>query len=246
MVIPEFGNASPQLGHIQQRLSVLRSEKITIRGKFCHGSVLVLNSSMVRVPAHKAGDLGKPRSRIECFSLNCKIYEGYFFFKVWSVTKLEPQWESDEGFAQMCCTISLVCLSIVTHHTCQFWVRSEPVNMPKTIESPTKCGLRAIIWFLYSEKEWRGMLSSGTVLLHDSVWLHIPAATKRLLKRFRWEVFDHPPSSAWTSLPVFFISFLVWKHRRLASMMRVLDSTTLRKVYTSERQLCREVAGKCG
>ena len=46
---------------------------------------------------------------------------------------------------------SLICPSIVTHHTCQFWARSEPVNMPKTILSPSKCGVRAVIRFLYSE-----------------------------------------------------------------------------------------------
>ena len=43
---------------------------------------------------------------------------------------------------------------------------------------------------------------------------HTAAAKKRLLKRFRWEVFNHPPSSAWTWLPVIFISFLVWNCRR--------------------------------
>ena len=34
------------------------------------------------------------------------------------------------------------------------------------------------------------MLSSGIVLLHDIIQPHTAAATKRLLKRFRWEVFD--------------------------------------------------------
>ena len=38
-------------------------------------------------------------------------------------------------FAQMCCTMSLVYPSITTHRTCQFWARSEPLNMPKTIVS---------------------------------------------------------------------------------------------------------------
>ena len=31
----------------------------------------------------------------------------------------------------MCCAMSLVCPSIATHHTCQFWACSEPINMPK-------------------------------------------------------------------------------------------------------------------
>ena len=66
--------------------------------------------------------------------------------------------------------------------------------MPKTIESPVKCGLRAVIRFLYSEKA-RGMLSSG-IVVHDSARLHTAVATKRLLKHFRLELFDHPPSSA--------------------------------------------------
>ena len=61
----------------------------------------------------------------------------------------------------------------------------------------------------------RGMLSSGIVPLHDNVRPHAAAAAKRLLKRFRWEVFDHPQSSARTWLPVNFISFLVRNgHRR--------------------------------
>ena len=63
--------------------------------------------------------------------------------------------------------------------------------MPKTIESPAKCGVLAVINSFIQNKR-RGMLSSGIVLLHDSVRPHTAAATKRLLKRFRWEVFDHP------------------------------------------------------
>ena len=58
------------------------------------------------------------------------------------------------------------------------------------------------------------MLSSGIVLLHDNARPHTAASTKRLLKRFRWEVFDHPPSSAETWLSVIFISFLVWNGPR--------------------------------
>ena len=43
---------------IRHRLSVPRPERITIREKFCHGSGLVLDSSVVRAPAHKAGEPG--------------------------------------------------------------------------------------------------------------------------------------------------------------------------------------------
>ena len=59
-----------------------------------------------------------------------------------------------------------------------------------------------------------GMLSSGIVLIHDNARPHTAAATKRPLKRFRWEVFDHPPSSVRTWFLVIFISFLVWNDRR--------------------------------
>ena len=97
------------------------------------------------------------------------------------------------SFAQMCCAVSLVSPSIATHRTCQFWVLSEPVDMNK----------------------WWGMLSSGVVLLHDNTWPNTAAATKRLLMRFQWEVFDHPPSSTRTWLPVIFICFFIWNsHRR--------------------------------
>ena len=48
--------------------------------------------------------------------------------------------------------------SIATHRTCQFWSRSEPVNMPKTIESPTKCGVCVVIPFLYSEQVTRNVV----------------------------------------------------------------------------------------
>ena len=70
-----------------------------------------------------------------------------------------------------------------------------------------KCGVRAVIRFLYSEQATRN------VVLRYCSRPHTAAITKRLLKRFRWEVFDHPPSSARTWLPVIFISFLVLNGR---------------------------------
>ena len=42
------------------------------------------------------------------------------------------------------------------------------------------------------------MLSSGTVFIRDNARPHTAATTKSLLKHFRWEVFDYPPSSART------------------------------------------------
>ena len=62
------------------------------------------------------------------------------------------------SFVQMCCTMSLVCPLIETHCTCEFWAHSEPVNMPKTIQSATRCGVHAVIRFLYSEKAIRNVV----------------------------------------------------------------------------------------
>ena len=55
------------------------------------------------------------------------------FFKARSVAKLDLQWEIWWSFAQMRCAMSLVCPSIAMHRTCQFWARSESINMPKRI-----------------------------------------------------------------------------------------------------------------
>ena len=49
------------------------------------------------------------------------------------------------------CAVTLESPSIVPHPTCRFWTRSEYVNMPKTLESSTKCEVHAVIWFLYAE-----------------------------------------------------------------------------------------------
>ena len=114
----------------------------------------------------------------------------------------------------MRCAMPLVCLSIATYRTHQFWARSEPVNVPKTIVSRKVWSACCNSIPLFRQKR-RGKLSSGIVLLHDNTRPHTAAATKRLLKRFRWEVFDHSPSSARTWLPVIFISFFVWNcHRK--------------------------------
>ena len=104
----------------------------------------------------------------------------------------------------------LVYLSIVTHRTCQFWARSEPVNMTKTIESPTKWGVCAVIRFLYSEQ-----MTRNVVLRYCPSWQCSAAycscnkeAPEAFLVGSVW-------SSALTWLCMIFISFLVWNdHRR--------------------------------
>jgi hypothetical protein len=39
----------------------------------------------------------------------------------------------------------------------------------------------------------RGILTKGVVLLHNNVRPHTTARTNPLIKRFNWEIFDHPP-----------------------------------------------------
>ena len=139
---------------------------------------------------------------------------GLFFFPqgtIGRVIRTRVRIRSD--FAQMCCTMCLVCASIATHRTFQLWARSEPVNMPKAIESPAKCGVRAVIRFLYSEQATKNVVLRYC-LFDDNARPHTAAATQKLLKRFRREVFDHTSSSARTWLSVIFISFLVWNGRR--------------------------------
>ena len=108
------------------------------------------------------------------------------------------------SFEQMCCAMSLVCPSIATHSTYQFWSRSEPVHMPKTMESPAKCGVRVVIRFLYfrtSDEE-----CCPQVL---SFFMTILGRILQLQQRGSWSVFDvkylitlhHPPGlgSLWFS-----------------------------------------------
>ena len=114
----------------------------------------------------------------------------------------------------MCCAMPLVCPSIAKHHICQFWAHSESVKMPKTIVSrqmwsrPTCCN--SIPLFRKSDEECCPQVLSSSI---TNPRPNTTAATKRLLQRFRWEVFDHPPSSVRTWLPVIFISFLIWNGR---------------------------------
>ena len=124
-----------------------------------------------------------------CDSLNTRAI---FFFPVTIGHEIRIRW----SFAQICCAMSLVCPSIGTNRTCQFWAHSEPVNMPKTIESPTKCGVRAVIRFLYfrtSDEE-----CCPQVL---PFFMTILGRILQLQQRDSWSVFDgkclitrhHPP-----------------------------------------------------
>ena len=85
----------------------------------------------------------------------CTLYKAYFFFQGPIGREIRPTARIRPSSAQMCCAMSPVCLSIATHRTCQFWADSDPVNMAKTIESPAKRGVRAVIRFLYSEQATR-------------------------------------------------------------------------------------------
>ena len=51
----------------------------------------------------------------------------------------------------MCWVMSLVCPSIASGRSCQFWACSEHVSMPRTIQSPAKCEVHAVIRFLHAE-----------------------------------------------------------------------------------------------
>ena len=115
-------------------------------------------------------------------------------------------------FVQRCCVMSLVCPSIATHHMCQFWACSELVNMPKTIESPAKCGERTVIRFLYSEKATRNF-----VLKYCPPSWQCSAAqcrcNKEATKAFSMGCISSTPSSPQIWLRVVFISFFVWNGR---------------------------------
>ena len=162
--------------------------------------------------------------------------------------------------------MSLVCPWIATHHTCQFWVRSEPVNMPRTIESPAKCGVSVVIPFLYSEQ---GTRSPQVLFFFMTMLGHI----LQLQQKIFWSVFGgkclithhHAPGlgSLWFSSLSSYETVVGGQHlaQWAADQRRELlkaqtgcllwrgywkVGTTLRKMSTSERLLCREVAGGCG
>jgi len=63
-----------------------------------------------------------------------------------------------------------------------------------TITSEVYCGtlhkLRRSI-----QNKRRGMLTKGVVRVHDNARPHTAVRTNALIKRFNWEIFDHPPYS---------------------------------------------------
>ena len=87
-----------------------------------------------------------------CFRIRNLPWEGPIGREIKTTVRI--RW----SFMQMCCAASLVFPLIVSHPTCQFWERSEHINMPRTIESPAKCEVRAVIRFLYSEQAMRNVI----------------------------------------------------------------------------------------
>ena len=132
---------------------------------------------------------------------------GFFFlFQVPIGYKIRTTLRIRWSFVQMWCTMSLVYPSIATHHTCQFWVRSEPVNMLKTIESPAKCGVCAVIWFLYSKQATRNVV----LRYCPSSWQCLAtycSCNKEAPEAFLMGSVWLPISSAQTWLPVIFLLF---------------------------------------
>ena len=115
--------------------------------------------------------------------------------------------------AQMCCAMSLVCPSIATHSTCEFWARSEPVNMPKIVESPAICGVCDVIRFHYSEKATRNVV----LRYCPSSWQCLAAhcsCNKEAPEAFSMGSVWSPTIILPDLAPVIFISFLVWNGRR--------------------------------
>ena len=112
------------------------------------------------------------------------LYKKVFFFQGPIGREVRTTVRIRWSFTQMCCAMSLVCPSIATHRTCQFWARSEPVNMPKTIVSPAKCGVRNVIRFLYSEQTTR-----NAVLRHCPSSWQCSAAFCSCNKEALWCVF---------------------------------------------------------
>ena len=148
------------------------------------------------------------------------------------------------------CAMSLVWPSIATHSTCQFWARSEPINMLKTIDSPANCGVCSVIWFLYSEKATRNFVlrycppSSQCSATQCS-------CNKKAPEAFSMGSIWSTPSSAQTWLCVFLISFFIWNgHRRTTFWHNELKTsienwlkaqatgTKLWQISMSEDRLC--------
>ena len=143
------------------------------------------------------------------------------------------------------CAVPLICPLIASHRTCQFWAPSEHVNMPKTIAFPAKCDIFAVIQFLYSEQTTRNVVirhcpsswqclaahcscnkEASAAFSMGSVWsppysldlapcdFHLFYHMKRCLGRQHFGT-DSGCRPEWR---------IGWRHRRLASMTRVLVS----------------------
>jgi hypothetical protein len=63
-----------------------------------------------------------------------------------------------------------------------------------TITSEVYCDTLHKLQRSIQNKQQR-MLTKGVVLLHDNTCPHTAARTTALIKRFNWEIFDHPPYS---------------------------------------------------
>ena len=164
--------------------------------------------------------------------------------------------------------LSLVCPSIATHHTCQFWARSEPINMPKTIISHQ-------MWSAYCNSIPLFRTSDEECCLQVLSFMIIFGRTLKLQQRGSWSVFDgkclithhHSPglgSQGFSSLSSY-ETVVGGQHFgtmscRPVQCRELAESTggwllwweywkvgtTLWKMSTLEHRLCRAVAGRCG
>jgi histone-lysine N-methyltransferase SETMAR len=63
-----------------------------------------------------------------------------------------------------------------------------------TINAESYCAtLRRLRYAI--QNRWRGLLSSGVMLLHDNARPYVAARTQAMLREFGWEVFEHPAYS---------------------------------------------------
>ena len=166
------------------------------------------------------------------------------------------------SFAQM----SLLCPSITTHRTCQFWVRSEPVNMPKTIRVSCQMWSACYNLILYSEKAMRNVV----LMYCPSSWQCSAAhcsCNKEAPEAFSiasvWSPTIIRPDLSPCDFHLFrriersskFNILVKWQTRGRIGWKRIgwllwrgywKVGTKLRKMFMSEHRLGREVAGRCG
>jgi hypothetical protein len=70
----------------------------------------------------------------------------------------------------------------------------EFMHQGSTVTSEVYCETLQALRMVIQNKR-RGVLTSGTVLLHEHARQHTVARTWALLEHFNWELFDHPPYS---------------------------------------------------